>query len=200
MSYDSIKIFYRPFLCKAMKSIVFSVYLFSSTPLYIVYVILLLLALYSEAENNFLKLFSQYFVVLLIFFTVFLFITLNLKISLSFLAKWIGISYIDKYFPLSKNGVRALNPVLLFGSTIVAAMVIESLSMSKYESLHNEKVESLRRESSRLYEEGDLYKAFKKGDQGHALSSHPIFFKGILKKIINSNAISYIVDFFRIEK
>lgn len=112
-----------------MKSIVFSVYLFSSTPLYIIYVILLLLALYSEAENNFLKLFSQYFVVLLIFFTIFLFIALNLKFSLSFLAKWIGFSYIDKYFPLSKNGDRAFYPLVVFGSTIVIAMAIESVSM-----------------------------------------------------------------------
>lgn len=61
-------------------------------------------------------------------------------------------------------------------------------------------METLRQESSKLYEEGDLYKAFKKGDQAHDYSSQPIFFKGFLKKTVNSGTISYIVDFFRIEK
>ena len=115
--------------------------------LYIVYVLLLLLALYSDAENNFLKWFSQYFVISLIFFTIILFIALNVESYFSFLAKYIGSHCIDKYFPPSKNGIRALYPVLLFGFTIVVIVVIDTYSSSRYESLYLKKIEDVKRQT-----------------------------------------------------
>ena len=67
MNYNSYKIFAHSFLCKLIKTLLFSVYLLSSTPFYIIYLFLLLLALFSEMQNNLLTIFSQYFIVGLIF-------------------------------------------------------------------------------------------------------------------------------------
>lgn len=157
--------------------------------------------LYSDAENNFLKWFSQYFVIALIFFcTIILFIGLNIESCFSFLAKYIGSHCIDKYFPPSKNGIRALYPVLLFGFTIVVIVVIDTYSSSRYESLYLEKIEDVKRQTGELYKKGFFKKAFEKGDEAIHYSSKPIIFKGVLAKIVNNSAISYYVDFFRIEK
>lgn len=154
----------------------------------------------QDADNNLLKWFSQYFVISLIFFTIFLFIALNIESCFSFLVKTVGYDSIEKYFPPSRNGIRALYPVLLFRFTIVVLVVIETYSSSRYESLYLEKSFDVKRQTGELYNKGEFKKAFEKGDEAIHYSSKPIIFKGVLGKMVNNSAISYYVDFFRIKK
>ena len=140
MIVNNIKIFLMPWLSKILKTILFYIYYFSNTPLYIVFLLLSLLALFGEYENNYLKFFCTFFVLFLSTSSAVLVVVLNFDKSFNFVEKLVGYKYIDTLFPLSKRGIRALFPVTVFFFTFLVLILIESYSIGSRQFLREEKI------------------------------------------------------------
>ncbi len=113
---------------KVLEYVILSIYYLSSTWLYLLFVLSVFVAFFYEAKHNYLVSFCYYFVVLLTIGSIILFILLNWKQSLLLITQVLGFPFVNKYFPVSKIGIRAAFPVIIFCFTIFVSFLIETLS------------------------------------------------------------------------
>ncbi len=106
-------------------------------------------------ENNYLIIFCYYFVISLSIVAILLFIVLNIKASFCLVEELVGYPFIEKYFPASKNGVRALYPVILFGLTVFTLLIIDYASLKWNEKLripYAEEISEMEKQTTELFD------------------------------------------------
>lgn len=127
-----------------IKSLLLSIYLFSSSRYYLFFVLSSIIGLFCYTRENYLVLFCYYFVVYLFFGSILLFIALNYKPSYYLIVKTVSLSFIDNFFPLSKQGLRSVYPVIVFCFTILLLLMIDFFSLNLFDFLEQTKIEEMK--------------------------------------------------------
>lgn len=183
-----------------LKSLLLSIYLFSSSGYYLFFVLSSILGLFCYTRENYLVLFCYYFVVYLFFGSILLFIALNYKPSYSLIVKTVSVSFIDNFFPLSKQGLRSVYPVIVFGFTIFLLLMIDSLSLNLFDFLEQNKIDEMKKNTSHLYKEDQFDLASDSLKDTLKEIDKKANTRGFLHKLVNNPTIQYIIHFFNIKK
>ncbi len=129
-----------------------------------------------------------------------LFVILNLYFSFFFLEKFLGSRFINKYLPPSEKGIRVLYPVLLFGLTVFALLVIEYVSLQWNQRLNTIKISELKQHTSKLFDQGLYESVLEQTELISAQYDKSLKIQGVLRKVVNSSTASYYVDILYIKK
>nr|QIQ59650.1 hypothetical protein [Trebouxia sp. A1-2] len=132
--------------------------------------------------------------------SAFLVIVLNFQSSFNILVKIVGYSLIDRYFPLSKIGIRGALPVTVFFFTFLILVIFESYSIGGQQLLREQKFGEIEREIRKLGDAGLFEESGQKIDLMIEERFKARKDKGFLGKIINHPKIFYYINFFRMEK
>jgi len=146
--------FLKNIFINVIKFILLFVNFCSKSPFYLFFVLATMIVFFSNRNQNYLVNFCQSFVLFLLLFSIILFIIYNIRTPSSFVLNLLGLSFIDKNFLPSKNGVRAKFPALIFAPTIFVFLLIDYASLAFFDHLHNVKIGEITQEMKKLYSEG----------------------------------------------
>lgn len=177
-----------------------SIYLFSSSGYYLFFVLSSILGLFCYTRESYLVLFCYYFVVYLFLGLILLFIALNYKPSYSLIVKTVSVSFIDNFFTLSKQGLRSVYPVIVFGFTIFLLLMIDFLSLNLIDFLEQNKINEMEKNTHNLYKEDQFDLASDSLKDTLKEIDKKANTRGVLHKLVNNPTIQYIINFFNIKK
>lgn len=112
----------------------------------------------------------------------------------------VGSSFIEKYFPLSANGMRGLRPVLVFGLTLLFLIFLDYLSLQWFKKLEADKLAEMQQRTIDLVKKV-LPEAADQSYQGSLKQIYKLVtVKGFFTELLNSPMVTYYLDFFRMGK
>jgi len=124
------------------------------------------------------------------------FILLNTEPFVSLISDLVGADFLNKNFPVSVNGFRCTNPLLLFGFTILFMILLDALSLRWYDSVDLTKISEMEEEMIDLYHDGKGSEGRKMADKAIQKSLDQINNEGILTQLSKNKKIVAFIDFF----
>lgn len=144
---NKIHNFFKSMISTIFKGFILLIHYFSYTPFYVLYILMIILGFFCSVKESYMSVISSTFICVLLFFTLFFIVILNLQITCKKIEHLLGKPFLDLYLPGHFKGLYSL---LLFVVTISILDLMEasSLYMKTCEfqdslDLTNKKIESL---------------------------------------------------------
>ena len=189
----------KNFFINFMKLVLFSVHLFSRTPFFFIFTIALIIGVFYEESNNFLAYICYFFVSFYILTSFILLILLNIKQSFSFISELVGSSFLEKYYPISKKGLRGFRPFVVFFSTLCAFSVVDYCSLAFLDYLDYQEVDRMREKMVDLYKDGNILEGRKQQESTVRRTNRILENRGIVSQLANNKLIQNFLDNFNIK-
>lgn len=183
-----------------MKWLLFSIHLFSSTPLYIAYVLLLLVSLFHNERDNYLVMLCSLVANFLFISSFILVFVLYSKPALASVKMMVGSSFMDKYFPPSPKGFRGLSPLLVFVLTFLAILLVDYVTLQSSLDLHTIHVHEMQQRALHLSEKVGHLAANKNSTDIRDQLVHTLEIRGFFGNLVNHPTITFFTDFFSCKK
>jgi hypothetical protein len=187
-----------------LKNTLYLVYLFSNRWRYSLFIFFIILSFYKDKEGEFNLLieFCNFFVFFLITISFFLFFLLNIRRSFALFEKALGLSFLNKHFPVTVFGLRAVYPVFVFIFTLLTIVLIESVTAAFIYSLDTEHINAMQQESRRLVDSGKPLEALDNkikliDECQDSIRNSNI---GFFEKIVNGPKIAKFIEFFSVKR
>ena len=193
-------IFLQKFCKNAVKWTGLLIYLFSATPLYFVFVIAALVALFYDTKANYLVFFCYCFLTFLLVGSFLLLLALNIKSSFAFLEELVGSSFIEKYFPPSFYGIRGLKPFLLFTITLCSLWIIDYMSLNWSSSMEEKTIDQMEKQKDEFFANHDPLPAVRLSKVAIYKLDHLHEIRGFFTGLVNHPTVTYYIEFFRIKR
>ena len=116
---------------------------------------------------------------------------------MSLIVKVVGYDLVNNYFPLSKKGFRAENPVIVFGFSVFFILLFDYVSLKILDSIDAEKVSELQDKMNDLYEQGKPLEGNEQTNMAIKQIEKTVFNKGIVQQCVNNPIVTSFVDLFR---
>lgn len=183
-----------------IKSVLFSIYLLSSTPFFILFFCTLIVGCFHEAKSNYIVIFCEYFANSLLIIALILPLLFLSKPAENSIKRMVGSSFLDNYYPSSGKGFRGLKPLIVFGLTVFTVLFVEYLSFEWTLYSYNKELLRLESESLNLYKKGEILAGNQNGYKIIDDLKHYKDIKGFFTKWVNTPKITSFLDYFGIEK
>ena len=124
--YKKLLIFFENIIRKFFKTSIFTVFLFTYSPLYLLHILFNIVGFYSKVENSVISSFSKSIVSTLLFLSLFLFLVLNISITKEKIERLVGSTFLETYSP---GEGKTLLSLFLFLITFSALGSLEASSV-----------------------------------------------------------------------
>lgn len=118
--------FLKSIISNTFKGLVLIIHYFSHTPIYLLYILVSILAFFCSVKHSYISIISETFICVLLIFTFFLFVLLNLNITNKKIDYFLGKSFIDLFLP---GHFKGLFSFFLFLVTLTMLDYIEVSSI-----------------------------------------------------------------------
>ena len=177
-----------------------SIHLFSSTPLYIAYVIPLLISVFHNERDNYLVMLCSLVANFLLISSVIVVFVLYSKPALASVKMMVGSSFMEKYFPPSPKGFRGLRPLLVFVLTFLAILLVDYVTLQSSLNLHSIHVYEMQQRALDLGGKVDHLAADKNSTNIRHQIEHTLEIRGFFGNLVNHPTIIFFTDFFSCKK
>lgn len=118
--------FLESIISNTFTGLVLIIHYFTHTPYYLLYILISILAFFCSLKHSYINIISETFICVLLIFTFFLFVLLNLNITKKRVEYFLGKSFIDRFLP---GHFKGLFSFLLFVFTLAMLDYIEVSSI-----------------------------------------------------------------------
>lgn len=123
---NKIHNFFKSMISTIFKGSILLIHYFSYTPFYVLYILMIILGFFCTVKESYMSVISSTFICVLLFFTLFFIVILNLQITSKKIEHFLGKPFIDRYLPGHFKGLYSL---LLFVVTISLLDFMEASSL-----------------------------------------------------------------------
>lgn len=179
-----------------IKKSMYIIYIFSNTYLYGLFFLATLFVAFSDVENNSLLLLCKLLVYFLLTGSFLLFVILNIKSFFDSLGNLLGDGFINAYFPLSRNSLRAGNPFVIFWLTLLFLYVTDYGTLIWFQHQQTEILTKLANETCVLVDQNMPMEASKVYEKTLQVYNKTPQVRGCFEQLVNSNPVKYFLNFF----